>query len=379
MAIEVVMPAMEMDQASARLLRWLKAEGDAVAKGEPLMEIETDKVTVEIEAPADGVLSGIRAAEGDDVPVGAVVALLTDGAASSAGAPEASRSAGSKRAAVAATPIARRVAAERGIDLAAVAGTGPGGAVTADDLLAIATSAAAEPPEYEAQVLSGLRRTSAERLSASYREAPHFDVAVSVDATALLAALERRAGDLSLTAAIAALVAAALTRHPQVNAHFVDGEVRVFRSIHLGVAVAVEDGLIVPVIREAAGKTPDELQLELADLVERARSGRLGLGDVGASTFTVSNLGMFGIDRFTAIVNPPEVAILAVGRVRDVPTVVDGEVVARRTVDLTLCADHRALDGAAAASFLRSLADLVLDPEPVLAAGERDGSSEERR
>jgi pyruvate dehydrogenase E2 component (dihydrolipoamide acetyltransferase) len=218
--------------------------------------------------------------------------------------------------------------------------------------------------EYETRTLTGAGRVAAERLSTSYRDAPHFSVSLSVEASALLAAIRaRQVGEpLTVTAAIASLTVRALVDHPALNAHFVGGELRLFRAVHLGVAVALEDGLIVPVIRDAHRKSTGELQRELADIVRNARSHRLDPSALGGSTFTVSNLGMFGIDRFTAILNPPEVGILAVGRCRELPTVVDGEVVARPIIDLTLCADHRAIDGAKAASFLTGLADLVRDP-----------------
>jgi pyruvate dehydrogenase E2 component (dihydrolipoamide acetyltransferase) len=338
------------------------------------MEIETDKVTVEIEAPGAGVLSDVRADPGTDVPVGEVVALLL-GSEAAPTAPLRQAPAATPRA----SPVARRIAAEHGIDLSTVVGSGLDGAVTAVDIETLLRDG--QPvgdSEYEIRELTGIRRLTAERLSASYREAPHFDVFLSVDASDLLAAIRppHESARMTITAAIAFLTVRALAEHPNLNAHFVNGQLRIFRPVHLGVAVALDEGLIVPVIRDAQRKLAGELQLELAELVERARDHRLGRVDVGGSTFTVTNLGMFGIDRFTAILNPPEVAILTVGRCRELPAVVGDSVVPRPMVDLTLCADHRALDGAAAASFLTCLAGLMLAPAVLADHRESGGTSE---
>jgi pyruvate dehydrogenase E2 component (dihydrolipoamide acetyltransferase) len=332
-----------------------------VADGEPLMEIETDKATIEIDAPGAGVLGQISAAPGDDVAIGRVIALLLD---PQSDAP-ASGTAETKPAPVLASPLARRLAAERGIDLATVTGTGPGGAIQESDLPAApAAEAPASELEYHVQPLSGPRRVAAERLSKSHPETPTFDLSSTLDASSLLAAIatsRAAGGTLTMTGALAKLVAVALGAHPQLNARYVEGELRVYPAIGLGVAVATDEGLLVPVLSDAGSRPAEELQTALSDLVLRARERRLAPAEMNGGTFTLTNLGMRGVDRFRAIINPPEVAILAVGRATERPAVVDGLVAIRPLMELTLTADHRALDGALAAAFLADLRDLALD------------------
>lgn len=369
MAVEVVMPAMEMAQETARLLRWLKAEGETVREGEPLMEIETDKVTLEVEAPASGVLAAIAAREGDDVPVGQVVALLlaenekpppvpmvkstrvtkVDKATQGA-APPAEHRQGARL--QPAPPRARRLAVERGIALTGMTGTGPGGAVLTADVLA------AGHVEVRIIPLQGTRKIIAERMQTSYQSAPHISLTLSADMTGVLRRLEALQ-NVTLTAVLSKLLAAALVRHPRLNAHLIGDEIHEYSTVHLGMAVALDEGLMVPVIRRANEKQLGEIQAELHDLAERARLGRLKPSEVRGSTFTLSNLGMFGIEHFTAILNPPEVGILAVGAVQDRPVGIGGQLVLRPMMQMTLSADHRAVDGAVAAAFLKTLKDML--------------------
>lgn len=378
MPTEVIMPALGMAQETGKVLRWLKAEGDLVGKGEPLLEVETDKVTVEIEAPAAGTLAGLRAAEGDEVPVGLAVAfILADGEdlpEDSAAAPEpetpsratpplaagngslSAPEAAPRRAL--ASPKARRLAAELGVPIEAVAGSGAHGEVVAADVEGFAATPAV------ALKVSSAWRTMAERTQRSWQEAPHFYLQREVDASRLNGwreATRRRPGceGVTHTDLLVKLVAAALREHPRVNASWRDGAIAGADSVNVGVAVATDDALIVPVIHGADRLGLGEIAARRAELVARARGRRLRLEDVTGGTFTISNLGMYGVDAFTAIVNAPQAAILAVGRIVDRVVAVDGEPAVRPTCVLSLSFDHRVVDGAAGARFLGTLASLV--------------------
>jgi pyruvate dehydrogenase E2 component (dihydrolipoamide acetyltransferase) len=359
---EVIMPALGLAQETGKLVRWLKREGDAVTKGEALMEIETDKVTVEIEAPADGTLAGISAAEGDDVPVGRAVAfVLAEGedlphvAGNGAVVQPARRR-------VLASPKARRLARERGVSIEDLDGSGPHGAVVASDVPALATRPARDEPG-----VSRAWRTMAARMVESWREVPHFYLERDLDATRLNSWREttrRRAGyeQVTHTDLLIVICAAALAEHPRVNASWSDGSIEPHAAVDVGFAVATDDALVVPVVHDA-----DRLDLKAiaqlrAELVARARERRLRPEDVRGGTFTISNLGMFGVDAFHAIVNAPQAAILAVGRILDRVVAVDGEPVVRPMTTVSLSFDHRVVDGAEGARFLDTLASLVEEP-----------------
>ena len=377
MATEVIMPALEMSQEQGVLVRWLKSEGEFVSRGEPLMEIETDKAVMEIEAAASGVLSNVTAQDGDEIPVGQGIAwLLKDGESvpSSPAGPTrpqrpsaVSRSAGhggavrsrtrspSKRGKVRASPRARKMARKLGIDLATVTGSGPKGAILPRDLEAHEAGSkrdAAKETEYRVVPIRGTRRSIARRTSDSYRNAPHISLSLSLDVTGLQARTTPRR---RLTPCLLKAVADALLKHPRLNAHLAEEEIREFQTVHLGVAVSLEDGLVVPVLRKVEQKGIERIQTELADLADRSRKRTLQPEEMKGSTFSVSNLGMYGIEQFTSILNPPEVGILSVGTVRSVPVVVDGQVAVRSRMQVTLNADHRAVDGAVAAQFLQTL------------------------
>jgi pyruvate dehydrogenase E2 component (dihydrolipoamide acetyltransferase) len=376
MPVEVIMPMLGMAQETGKVVRWLKAEGDAVAKAEPLMEVETDKVTVEIEAPAAGTLAGVAAFEGDDVPVGQVIAyVLGDGeqlpepdarSAPATPVPTAKghvqgqtpdRSGNGNAAApprrTLASPKARRLARERGVAIEEIAGTGPFGAVQAADVQSLAAPAAMTAPE-----TSSAWQTMARRMMETWREVPHFYLSREVEATRLNAwrdTARKRAGyeGVTHTDLLVKIAAAALGEHPRVNRG---------PDVNVGIAVATDDALVVPVIHGA-----DRLELRAiaerrADLVDRARGRKLRIEDVQDGTFTISNLGMFGVDAFGAIVNAPQAAILAVGRITDRVVAVDGVPAVRPTFVLTLSLDHRAIDGAIGARFLDTLVSLVEEP-----------------
>ena len=405
MATEVKLPRLGQGMESGTIVKWLKAEGEPVKKREPLYELDTDKVTQEVEAEADGVLLKIVVDEGE-VEVGRTIAVIgkegedvPDLAASSAPessngssaapaaaepkaeaeapsepAPSASEPTGGR---VKASPLARRIAREKGVDIAQVRGTGPDGRVIAEDVeKATAAPAPAAAPatsfapagEPETIELSSTRRTIARRLTEAW-QAPVFQLQVTADMTAALAVREAlvarlREGETKPTVndLLTKLVAAALVRHPAVNAHFADDRIVRFPSAHVGIAVAAPAGLIVPVVRDADRRTIAEIAAARADLVGRAREGKLRREDLDGGTFTISNLGMFGIDRFVAVLNPPQAAILAVGQVSEQPVVLDGELVARSVAHLTLTCDHRAIDGADGAEFLQTLKGLLEQP-----------------
>jgi pyruvate dehydrogenase E2 component (dihydrolipoamide acetyltransferase) len=377
------MPALGMAQETGKLVRWIKNEGDTVTKGEPLMEIETDKVTVEIEAPANGVLGGISAAEGEDIPVGRAVAyVLAAGedlpqvvavpaaapvqSAAPAVAPTTNGSSTTVEPSgrrVLASPKARRLAREHGLRIEDLKGTGPHGAIQAADVVAqdAPRVASAQP------VTSNAWKTMADRMQQSWRDVPHFFLERELDATRLNSwrdMIRRRPGyeKVTHTDLLIVVCAAALVEHPRVNATWRDGAVQYQDSINVGIAVATEESLIVPVVHGA-----DRLELKAVaqsrgDLVARARDRKLRPADVRDGTFTISNLGMFGVDAFHAIVNTPQAAILAVGRILDRIVAVDGEPAVRPTMTVSLSFDHRVVDGAEGARFLDTLAALVEEP-----------------
>ena len=413
MATDVKLPRLGQGMESGVIVRWLKSEGEPVAKGEPLYELDTDKVTQEVESELDGVLTKIVVPEGD-VEVGATVAVIesdgaspapaeaqaeapreapaedspADAAEAPAPAPEPAPAAappgadGRTAAAPArlkASPLARRMARERGVDLASLQGTGPEGRILADDVERAASGAAApaipstaSPALPAGEVgtvpLTSIRKTIARRLTEAW-SAPVFQLGVSADMTEVLALreqlVERLAeGDAKPTVndVLVKLAGAALMRHIPVNATFTGEEIQRHPSAHVGIAVAAPQGLVVPVIRDADRRTVQEIARARADLVGRARDNKLTLQDMEGGTFTISNLGMFGVEQFTAVLNPPQVAILAVGAVKDEPVVTDGELDIAPIVRMVLTCDHRAIDGADGAQFLQTLVALIEQP-----------------
>ncbi len=459
MAKQVIMPRFGMTQEEATIVEWMCADGDRVEKGDPICEVTTDKVNMEVEAPEDGILSDIRFREGDTVPVTQVIATIMseqERREFTAGEEpaKAERKPESKPAGpIAATPLAKRMAAAEGVSLDGLPGSGAGGKITGQDIRrelngqgpkspagerpdpvltgkvpaspaarAVArkqginledvpgtgaqgrvqgwdvaqyaqTLKAAQPQPVvpaaqapdtitgsqqagvEVTALEGMRKTIAERMQASYQHAPHIFMDVEIDmgrAMALRAALNPRRPEgrqpLSLTALIVRACSLALRDEPLLNSHFVDGAIRRYEQINIGVAVALESGLIVPVIHEADKRGLNGLGDALAELSQKAREGGLRPDDVSGGTFTVSNLGMYGIDHFTAILNPPQVGILAVGRVarRFVPDEYD-QPAARSLMNVSLSADHRAIDGLVGARFLHALKNYLENPNLMVA------------
>jgi pyruvate dehydrogenase E2 component (dihydrolipoamide acetyltransferase) len=447
---DVQMPRLSDSMETGKIIRWLKKEGDEVKKGEPLVEIESDKANIEVEAYASGKLSKIAVKEGDSAPIGAVIAIIGEASpgatpaaepAAAAAKPAASATpaeahvqraekataqakppdaeggggeqypqggpddrveAGAASAAalamlrrqapapsdggrVKASPVARRVAEERGIDLSRLEGTGPGGRITREDVEAAGqrgAPAAATPtarpaaapatarPTEEVEVieLSKLQATVAARLSQSMFSAPHFYVTSEIgmdDAVRFRDMFNQaveKADAISFNDLVIRAVALALTRFPEVNASWADGRIERKRDINIGIAVAMPDGLIVPVLRNADQKALKDIAHESKALAERARARRAGPQDLQGNTFTVSNLGMYDVDQFTAIINPPDSGILAVGSILDKPVVKDGQVVPAKRMRVTLSVDHRVFYGATAAQFLQEVKRLLENP-----------------
>ncbi|HWY57025.1 MAG TPA: dihydrolipoamide acetyltransferase family protein [Terriglobales bacterium] len=392
MAFSVVMPALEMAQETGKLVAWRKAEGESVAKGEPLLEIETDKAVLEVDSPADGVLAGVKAQAGDVVAVGKTIAWIVrpgetaPSEAASSASPISSATTHTNTAApvIAAampaggriSPKARRLAKEHGVDVASLKGSGPAGEILASDVLAAAESKSASPSAAtvrarDVETPSSIGRLMAERTTQSWTTVPHFFVVREVDADALVeargrlgAAIPQASGiKLTHTDLLIALVARVLVKHPRLNASWHGAGIRENEEVNIGVAMAVDDGVVATVIHNADKKELGEIAVQRRDLTERARAGRLRPSDIASATFTISNLGMYHVDAFSAIISPPQAAILAVGSIADRVVPVEGRPGIRPMMTLTLSCDHRVVDGARAAVFLDEVAEAVREPE----------------
>lgn len=383
MAVEVFIHKMSEHMETARIVRWLVSEGEWVEKHQVIMEVETDKVVADFEAPASGILKGIRpgAVEGAEVPVGETIAFIAGAdeevpvlpplSVPSASTPvqgqpvEAVRSSRREEgASVRATPVARRVARELGVDLAHVIGTGPEGCIIEEDVRRFAAERVPFQEDGTWLELTPAERTLGRRMLESVRTVPQFALTVSVDMSEALRCRERMMEDilvksgerLSITALVVKAVAETLQDHPRVKGRFVEGRIFVPTGVAIAVAVAGRDGLVVPVIREAHRKSLAQINREIAEFQRKAQTMRFDPAELAGGVFTVSNLGPFGIERFTAIVNPPESAILAVGQIVKKPVALpDDTVGVRAMMALTLSADHRVLDGVQAARFLVQL------------------------
>jgi pyruvate dehydrogenase E2 component (dihydrolipoamide acetyltransferase) len=400
MAFSIVMPALEMAQETGKLLAWRKNEGDRVTKGEPLLEIETDKAVVEVEAPADGILAGIKAAIGADIPVGQTIAWIvaageappvetastvpdaragshaktepSHNAAASASGPVPASATSAKT-----SPKARRLAKELGVDLATVLGSGAGGEILASDVQAAASAAAAPEAEKKSgsiEVPSSLGRIMAERTTQSWTTVPHFFVSREIEATALNEYRERvvleveRSHQVRITHTdlLVALAARVLLKHPRLNASWSAEGIRLHDHVNMGIAIAVNDGVVAAVIPHAHTASLAEISVQRRDVSERARAGKLRPADIADATFTISNLGMYQVDQFSAIITPPQAAILAVGGIADRVVAVQGQPAVRPMMTLTISCDHRVADGARAALFLSDLADAIREPRKLL-------------
>jgi pyruvate dehydrogenase E2 component (dihydrolipoamide acetyltransferase) len=396
MAFSVVMPALEMAQETGKLIAWRKQEGDRVIRGEPLLEVETDKAVLEVEAPADGILAGIMAQAGADIPVGETIAWIVGPGEkpptkneSAAAAPAARGKTKSQAAPFAASvpelavqgtrisPKARRLAKELGVDITAVRGSGPGGEILASDVQAAALGtpgAAAAKRSGIIETPSTLGRLMAERTTRSWATIPHFFVVREIEASALNEYREKLAPEIERTHNIRithtdlliALTARVLLKHPRLNSSWTAEGIRLHDHVNMGVAVAVNDGVVAAVIPNAHTANLAEIATQRRDVAERARTGKLRPADIADATFTISNLGMYHVDQFTAIITSPQAAILAVGSIANRVVAVEGKPAVRPMMTLTLSCDHRVADGARAALFLNELAERIRDPEKLL-------------
>jgi pyruvate dehydrogenase E2 component (dihydrolipoamide acetyltransferase) len=413
MSSQITLPRLGQGMESGTIVRWLKSEGEQVEKGEPLYELDTEKVTQEVEADASGVLLKILAEEGSEIEVGKAIAVIgeegeevsapegeadeptevTEEEPTEEGEPapkreeerEEGREAGPEGPSepeqrvdggrLKASPLARRIARERGIDLAQLRGTGPEGRIVAEDVeragVASKEALAAAPAatgEVEAVKLNQMRKTIARRMTEAW-EAPAFQISMSADMSAsvrlreaLLERVEEGGARPTYSDILTKVVALALMRHRDMNAHFAGDEVRLFPTANIGIAVAVPHGLVVPVIPSCETKSISEIAAARADIVGRTRAGKLKSDDLENGTFTISNLGMYGVERFIAVLNPPQAGILAVGAIEERAIVVEGELEIQPRMDLTLTVDHRSVDGATASEFLRTVKAFLEEP-----------------
>ena len=413
MATKVIMPKLSPTMEEGQISRWLKKEGDKVSMGEPLAEIDTDKATMEMQALGNGTLRKILIGEGQSAPLGQTIAvigepdediaaLLSEAPAQPAAPkkeepPEQKKeeapapapppaqpqngrqpqAAPSDSGRMIVSPLAARMAAEAGIDLRSLQGSGPGGRIIKRDIeAAISKPAPATAPSYIQQAgasayrdepASQIRQTIAKRLVTSLGPVPHFFLTSEIE---MDRAAEMRKGinaldpdlKISINDIIIKVAAAALIQHPQVNASFQEKIVRYYEQVDMGVAVAIEDGLITPVVRAANQKSLSQIAAEVRELAERARSKKLKPEEYTGATFSISNLGMFGIDEFTAVINPPEGAILAVGAMTAKPVVRENEIVIRQMMRVTMSCDHRVIDGATGAKFLQTFKKILENP-----------------
>jgi pyruvate dehydrogenase E2 component (dihydrolipoamide acetyltransferase) len=395
MAFSVVMPALEMAQETGKLIAWRKREGDRVAKGEPLLEIETDKAVVEVEAPADGILAGIKASEGAEIPVGQTIAWIV--ARGEAPPAEASSSAPAARASSHAhveslnalptttgaptststakfSPKARRLAKELGVDTTTLRGSGPGGEVLASDVQSAAASGASPARQSSLEIPTSIGRIMAERTVQSWTTIPHFFASRAIDASPLNQFRDRAIAEIELTHHVrithtdllVALVARVLLKHPRLNANWTTQGIRLHDHVNMGVAIAVNDGVVAAVIPNAHKATLAEIATQRIAVTERARAGKLRPADIADATFTISNLGMYGVEQFSAVIVPPQAAILAIGAIADRIVAVEGKPAVRPMMTLTVACDHRVADGARAALFLADLAEAVREPAKLL-------------
>lgn len=414
MALEVVMPQLGLTMVEGKLSRWLKEEGSTVVKGEPLFEVETDKITVTVEAPEDGILARIIVSAGQVAPVSTPVAIL---AAPGEEVDLATETGEDKQPAeIRATPAAKKAARDHGIDLSGVKGSGSGGRILEEDVLKLVSSLEEGPKEKsrltlvaarmaqdhgvdvagiqgtgiggriaradveqalagrketegmeESQVmpLTGMRRVIARRMHQSWSVAPHVTINMQVDmseAVALRDELKNKCVKITYTELYVKVVGKVLAEFPYLNASLADDRIMLHRKINIGVAVALDDGLIVPVVRDADKKGLQEISLEVKELARSARNGQLGPDDIKGGTFTISNLGMYDVDSFTPIINQPEAAILGLNRIVQQPVVKDGAVIIRPCMNISLSFDHRLVDGAVAARFLQRVKEVVENP-----------------
>lgn len=387
MAIEIIMPKMGLTMESGTISSWYFKEGDAVKAGEALLSIETDKVTIDVESPGSGILLKILEPQGSSVPVAQVIGYLGEAGervperkspAAQPGQPvqqpenrQAADAQPEPGKPTAISPIARKLAAQHQVDYSGIQGSGPGGRIVEADILALLKDGADQSgePAYTKEPLSSLRLSAARRMSQSAHDAPHFYLKREIFVDNLMALREQLLPEfekdhqlrLTYTDFLIKGTALSLREHPYLNAAWDDGALRLYQSVNLGLAISTPQGLVVAVIKDAQDKALSSISAERKELTQKAQSNRLAPQDVSAGTFTLTNLGMLGIDEFFPILNPPQSGILAVGSIIVKPVAIQHEIVLRHTLQLTLAADHRVVDGAMGAAFLGTLAHLLAD------------------
>lgn len=368
---ELLMPKFGLTMEEGKVERWLKKEGEEVKRGEPIVEISSEKITNTVESPVDGIVAKILVREGETARVGtpiALIALTKEEYEKIKAKPEEAPQEEIKTE-INASPLAKRIAKERGIDLTLVKGTGEGGRITKEDVLKFIESMAKkeEAPAYKEIPLTSIRKTIAERLSKSFHTAVPVTETMEIDVSELLKEFKRLKESskvkISLTAVLVKLLANLISEFPQFNAHFDGEKLKVFEDINMGVAFDTPEGLLVPVIKSVNKKSLEEIAKELLEIAEKIESKRYTLDDITGSTFTITNLGMLDVDIFTPVINPPEVAILGIGRVRRVPEITEEGIKFTDKIWFSLTFDHRVIDGAPAARFLKRLAELCREPK----------------
>lgn len=394
MVTEVIMPKMGQTMEKGKVIKWLKKEGEEIQKGEPLLEIETDKTTIEVESRGTGILRKILAQEGEEVPIATIIGFITkEGEVipeeaqrkivsltekpSEKIVKESIQTPRELEAAekVKASPLAKKLAEEMGVDITQVVGTGPGGRITREDVLAFTAKKPSvvveEEDQFEVVPMTSMRRAIAAKMTQSKTSVPHFYVSTEVDMTEavkmrenLLPTYEAEAGArLSFTHILIRAVSIALKGYPQLNSTFENETIRQWKNINIGVAVSLEDGLIVPVLRKANELGLEEIAVKTTELIAKARNKKLREEEFSGGTFTISNMGAFNVESFFAIINIPETAILATGSINDKVVIFNGEIVKRKMMNITLSADHRVVDGAYAAKFLQKIRNLLETPQ----------------
>lgn len=385
---EVKMPRLDEDMQEGTVTHWLKREGEIVKKGEPIVEIETQKVNYAVEAPGDGVLRLILAKEGDVLSINATLGVIAEpdedirayqkDDTDKKETDEASRTEARR---ILISPIAKKLAQERNVDIAKITGTGPGGRITKEDILhfqpteKVPAAGKTRPVIRQTLPLSGIRKTIAERLSESWRSSPRAEHFVSADLTEFLNLHDERKEKWGTEPGVKPSVndwviwaaARALKEFPIMNSSLRNGQIEVYEDINISIAVALENGLITPVLRQADKRTLLDIAREIRRLVQLVREGKHTADTLSGSTFTVTNLGMFGVEFFVPVINPPEIAILAVGKIDKKPVIIEDKVAIRSLMMLCLAFDHRVLDGAVVAQFLQAMKNRLENPKSLLA------------
>jgi len=370
------MPRLSLTMKKGTVVQWFKKEGETVQKGEPLVEVLSEKVTYDVEAPESGVLRKILAGEGSNVPIDQAIGIITapnetlteaeitaptpSPKVEEAAAPPQPRTAAETAERVLASPAAKRLARELGVDLTQVRGTGPEGRIVEDDVKRVGEQAGIKPRIREVIPLAGIRKITAERVTLSARTAPHSTITMEVNMTDAVKLHEETGA--SYTDMLVKAVALALKENPLMNATLEDEQIKVFEDINVGVAVATEKGLLVPVIHDADKKSLNQIAATMNGLIEKAKQGKLVKEDLTGGTFTITNLGMYGVDVFIPIINPPETAILGVGRIAEKPVLINKEIKVKPLMQLSVSFDHRITDGAPAAQFLQKIKHVLESP-----------------